>query len=99
MLDVSNQKAFWAVEVKWSDRYCDHPQELESLISFCLENKLVDPMVTSKTKTITCKASGVILRFVPASIYCYTVGYNLIHNRKKKLSLSEQLNIDSGDPA
>jgi predicted AAA+ superfamily ATPase len=94
MLDSSNQKAFWAVEVKWSDRYCDHPHELESLVSFCLENHLIDPMVTSKTKTVSCKVKGVVLRFVPASIYCYTVGYNLIHGRKRK-SLSAQLDIDA----
>jgi hypothetical protein len=28
--------------------------------------------------------------FVPASAYCYTVGYNLIHGKKKK-GLREQL--------
>jgi predicted AAA+ superfamily ATPase len=95
MLDASDQKAFWAVEVKWSDRYCEHPQELESLVSFCLENKLIDPMVTSKTKIVTCKVRGVKLRFVPAAIYCYTVGYNLIHGKNKKLSLSEQLDIEA----
>ncbi len=79
----SEQKALWAVEVKWSDRYCDHPDELKSLVQFCHANHLKGPpLVTSKTQTTVCKVSGIEIRFVPASQYCYTVGYNLVHRRK-----------------
>jgi uncharacterized protein len=88
------QKPHWAVEVKWSDRYCDHPEELKSLVSFCHTNHLADPLVTSKTKTLACKVDDIAIRFVPASVYCYTVGYNLIRGRKN-LTLSQQLEIDS----
>ena len=28
------QKPRWAVEVKWSDRYCEKPEELRSVVSF-----------------------------------------------------------------
>jgi hypothetical protein len=87
------QKAMWAVEVKWSDRYCDKPEELKSLVSFCQANQLVDPLVTSKTKTMTCKVDGTAIRFLPASVYCYTVGYNIIRGRKN-LTVSQQLEID-----
>jgi hypothetical protein len=79
--------------VKWSDRYCDKPEELKSLVSFCQANNLSDPLVTSKTKTMTCKVDDIAIRFVPASVYCYTVGYNLIRGRKN-LTVSEQLEID-----
>ena len=78
------QKAIWAVEVKWSDRYCEHPEELSSLISFCNKNKLKSPLVTSKSKTLTCKIGKLEISFVPASSYCYTVGYNLIHAKRKR---------------
>jgi uncharacterized protein len=30
----AKQKASWAVEVKWSDRYPDNPGELKSVVSF-----------------------------------------------------------------
>ncbi len=87
------QKVFWAVEVKWSDRYCDRPEELKSLVDFCNANGLNDTVVTSRTKTLTCKVDGIKIPFLPASVYCYTVGYNIIHGRMK-LPLAEQLEIE-----
>ncbi|MCJ7503269.1 MAG: ATP-binding protein [Acidobacteriia bacterium] len=83
------QKVAWAVEVKWSDRYCDNPGELKSLLSFCQANGLKRVLVTSKTKRLSCNEGGVQIEFVPASIYCYTVGYNVIHS-KKVLPAAEQ---------
>lgn len=76
------QRAAWAVEVKWSDRYCDSPEELKSLLSFCRANDLRKSLATSKTRTHTCDVKGVRIQFVPASVYCYTVGYNLIQGKK-----------------
>jgi predicted AAA+ superfamily ATPase len=81
-LSANKQKANWAVEVKWSDRYCEKPEELTNLISFCRSNGLLDPLVTSKTKAIFCKVGGVMIEFVPASVYCYTVGFNVIHSKR-----------------
>ena len=88
------QKVRWAVEVKWSDRYSDHPEELKSLISFCHGNPLkTPPLVTSKTVTAVREVSGVKVRFVPASEYCYTVGYNLIRGKKPKENAPIQLEL------
>jgi predicted AAA+ superfamily ATPase len=98
MLAGETQKPVWAVEVKWSDRYCTKPEELAGLVGFCRANKLNDALVTSKTQTIACKIGDTILRFVPASVYCYTVGYNIIRGRKN-LTLAQQLEIDPNDPA
>jgi hypothetical protein len=92
------QKALWAVEVKWSDRYCETPDELRSLVSFCQSNQLNDSLVTSRTKTLSCKVGGIAVHFVPASVYCYTVGYNLVRGRKRP-TLAEQLEIDDPDKA
>ena len=82
-LAVNTQKPQWAVEVKWSDRYCDHPNELAGLIGFCAKNKLEEVLVTSRTKTQTSEVNGIRIDFLPASIYCYTVGYNIIHRKTK----------------
>ena len=92
----NKQKPAWAVEVKWSDRVCSDPKELENIVSFCQANKLSDTLVTSKTKSMTTNVDNVAIRFVPASVYCYTVGYNIIH-RRKNLTLSQQLEIKHED--
>lgn len=89
MLTRGTQKALWAIEIKWSDRYCEHPGELNSLIDYCLENQLDNALVTSKTQTISCEIKGVMLKFVPASIYCYTVGYNLIRHKTNPMNPNE----------
>ena len=81
----ADQKAAWAGEAKWSDRYCDKPQELESLVSFCHANKLSEALVTSRTKMLTCAVEGIKLPFVPASSYCYTVGHNIVKEPKHHL--------------
>ena len=81
MLSKAEQKLKWAVEVKWSDRYCKHPGELESLIGYCVDNLLEEATVTSKTMTASCEIKGLKLKFIPASIYCYTVGYNLVRHK------------------
>ena len=89
-----DQKTTWAVEVKWSDRYCDKPEELKSLISFCQANGLNDVVVTSRTKTLDCEVEGLTIRFVPASLYCLSVGYNLIRSRKDLfLAPQEELKV------
>lgn len=78
-LAPNTQKVDWAVEVKWSDRFCDNPSELNSVLSFCRKNKMQRILVTSKTKTVKCTEQNIEIQFVPASLYCYSVGYNLIH--------------------
>jgi len=80
-LSPETQKLAWAVEVKWSDRYCSNPQELSSLIGFCHKNHLKRVLVTSRTKSLTCREQNINFEFMPASVYCYTVGYNIIHSK------------------
>jgi uncharacterized protein len=84
-LAPETQKVAWAVEVKWSDRYCERPNELGSLLSFSHKNHLKDVLVTSRTKALTCREQDIDIEFVPASIYCYTVGYNIIHSKDRRL--------------
>ncbi len=81
-LQQDTQKAFWAVEVKWSDRYCEKIEELRNVSSFCQSNGLRHVVVTSRTKVHECTTGGITMHFTPASVYCYTVGYNVIHYRQ-----------------
>jgi len=80
------QKPLWAVEVKWTDRFAERPWELKSLIRFCRSNDLRDMTVTTKTVSVEHIVDGIRIRFVPASIYCYTVGYNIVRGK----DISEQ---------
>ena len=75
-IDIAKQKADWAVEVKWSDRYFDKPTELKSLLYFMENNHLERALVTTLTKRGIKQLKKVRLEFVPAAIYAYTVGHN-----------------------
>lgn len=75
------QKPDWAVEVKWSDRFVDAPHELRSLIQFCEANELRRATVTTRSRVAVRDVGGLRLTFVPASTYCYTVGYNLMQGK------------------
>lgn len=75
-VNIARQKPDWAVEVKWSDRYFDKPNELKSLLYFMENNHLEKALVTSLTKRGEKQLKAVRLEFVPAAIYAYTVGHN-----------------------
>ena len=75
-IDIAKQKAEWAVEVKWSDRYFDKPAELKSLLYFMENNHMERALVTSLTKRGVKQLRTVRLEFIPSAIYAYTVGYN-----------------------
>ncbi len=75
------QKAEWAIEVKWTDRYCNRPEELKSAMTFCHTQNLKSIMVTSKTIQKNLDYKNVNIRYTPASMYCYILGYNVIQGR------------------
>lgn len=81
-LDIKEQRARWAVESKWSDSFFENPEKLKSLISFCHTQNLTDALVTTVTKQGTKAQESISIEFVPSSLYCYTLGYNAIKNKK-----------------
>jgi len=83
------QKAAWALEAKWSDRYYSRPAELSSLVKFCHSQNLSRAMVTSKTHQGVRTVDSVSLDFLPASLYCYMLGYNLVQGRNALAGLEE----------
>lgn len=85
MLQPETQKAMWAMEIKWTDRYCDRPGELSGLVDYCVENKLDWAWVTSKTRHASCQIKGVTLNFIPTSVYCYFLGFNIIHQKTHRI--------------
>lgn len=96
-IDIVNldtqQKPKWAVEVKWSDRLVDHPNELRQIIGFCHANNMESITITTRSKMSEYDIDGVKVEFVPSSIYCFTVGYNLIKNYGIR-SIAENINTN-----
>lgn len=83
MLHQQTQKPVWAMEVKWSDRYCDSPGELANLVDYCIANDLKQAWVTSKTRNAKCQVKGIDLIFLPTSVYCYSLSFNIIHHKTR----------------
>ena len=74
LVDDKKFKPLWGVEIKWSNRFHDMPQDLKSLIHFCKANKLSSALVTTVDKLGTKEVSDLNFTFVPASVYAYNIG-------------------------
>ncbi len=83
-LDDLTLKPNWALEIKWSDRYFNKPNELKSLYKFCKENNLKDPIVTTINNEGNKIYKDLEIQFLPASAYAYTVGKNTLERKKTK---------------
>lgn len=78
LLDNKLFKPQWCVEIKWSNRYVEKPQELNSLLYFCKQNNFKATLVTtidiSDNKTI----EEISITYVPAAVYAYNIGVNTL---------------------
>lgn len=72
----------WALEIKWSNRYFEAPNELKSLTTFCQENKLVMALATTIDKSGVKEYNNIQIQYLPASIYAYNVGRNTLESQK-----------------
>jgi hypothetical protein len=70
----ARQHVSWALEVKWSDRAVDHPDELRSILRLASEHKLREVTMTTRTVTATREVGGIRVHFVPAAEYCLALG-------------------------
>lgn len=73
-VDTKSFTPLWCVEIKWSNRYYEMPQNLVSLLSFCKENKLKSALVTTIVDQGNKTIDGVDLTFLPAALYAYNIG-------------------------
>ncbi|MCP9754799.1 ATP-binding protein [Lacihabitans sp. CCS-44] len=74
LVDDKKYKPVWGVEIKWSNRYFDKPNELKSLIQFCKANNFQNAVVTSIDQTGVKKLDNLAFSFLPASVYSYNIG-------------------------
>jgi predicted AAA+ superfamily ATPase len=78
LLDSKLFKPQWCVEIKWSNRYVEKPQELNSLIYFCKQNNFKATLVTTIDITDNKTIEGINITYVPAAVYAYNIGVNTI---------------------
>jgi hypothetical protein len=74
LVDDKKYKPVWGVEIKWSNRYFEKPQELKSLIYFCKKNMFQSALVTSIDLLGAKKVDDLLFSFLPASVYTYNIG-------------------------
>lgn len=74
LVDDKKYKPVWGVEIKWSNRYFEKPNLLKSLIQFCENNQIDKALVTSIDQLGIKEINGLLLSFLPASIYSYNIG-------------------------
>lgn len=74
LVDSKRYSPVWGVEVKWSNRFLDNPQELKSLIQFCEANQLPSALVTTAEVSDEKIIKTTAVTFIPAALYCYNVG-------------------------
>ena len=67
-------KAEWAVEIKWSDRIVNRPEELKNLVKFCQKNNIRSALVTTKSFTGKTKINQTGIQFIPASEFFFNIG-------------------------
>jgi uncharacterized protein len=82
-LDEKELKPSWALEIKWSNRFFEKPEELKSLIQFCKKNNLKSALVTSIDKEGLIKIDDMELSFCSSAMYAYVIGVNTIEQKKR----------------
>ncbi|HBJ77101.1 MAG TPA: ATPase [Porphyromonadaceae bacterium] len=82
-IDMAKQKPNWCVEIKWSDRYVEHPGELVSLLWYMPKNGLKESLITTETLTADKEIEMGTLHFLPVACYAYTVGENTLRHTRE----------------
>lgn len=86
-LNLARQKPDWAVEIKWTNRFFENPNELTSLFHFMEQNRINHALVTSIDKHGEIKIGNKTLHFIPVACYAYIVGENTINHTRASYGL------------
>lgn len=81
LLDDKLFKPKWCVEIKWSERYVEKPQELKSLIHFCKKNNFEASIVTSINSLSYATIDNVSLTHIPSAVYAYNIGVKTLERK------------------
>ena len=71
-------KPIWGIEIKWSNRYVEKTNELNSIMQFCEKNKLSCALVATINLEGNKTFKELEFTFIPAALYAYNVGVNTL---------------------
>lgn len=73
-IDAALQKPFSAVEVKWSDRMADYPEDCMGIALLAAQHGLGSKaVITTRTFMGSITMGGATLRCVPTALFCYRI--------------------------
>ncbi len=71
----------WVTDVRWQDPHGLAPNELDIVGHFCEKYRLISSMITTKQTRDVIPSSNVIHSYEPASMYCYTIGKQIVEDK------------------
>ena len=77
-LDPGTQKPNLAVEVKWSDRIDDHPEELGGLLALAKKHTFAKIPIVTTTVSKLGAIRGIKVELIPTALYCYSISQEAI---------------------
>jgi len=86
----------WAVEVKWTDRCFERPDELRSLLAFCRSSRPSAVGVTTRTRSGKKVVQGQAMVFLPASLWCYRLGRDIVRGMLRRGAIPTALPTGEG---
>lgn len=89
-LGSGNLKPIWTIEIKWSNKCVYDRSELKNIITFSRSHNVKQSKVTTYDIEKMENIDGIDISFVPSSLYCYTVGRNLVLNRQLRIENNPQ---------
>lgn len=96
-VSAAAQRVLWAVEAKWTDRMVEHREELRTVLRLARTHGLEKVIVTTRTTRREVLVDGIRVDLVPAAIYCYDVGRNIVQGRTLDSLMLERRRAPEGD--
>ncbi len=76
-----NKNPIWITDVRWQHPHGLAPNELDIVGHFCEKYGLISSMITTKQTRDIIPSSNVIHSYEPASLYCYTIGKQIVEDK------------------
>ncbi len=76
-----HKNPIWVTDIRWQDPHGLAPNELDIVGHFCEKYRLISSMITTKQTRDIIPSSNVIHSYEPASLYCYTIGKQIVEDK------------------
>jgi len=77
LLNLADIRPAWAIEIKWSDRWLSHSDDISGLLEFAQKNQ-IDIAATTRAKEGSGQFGNTELKYLPSALHCYRIGKNLV---------------------